>query len=398
MSGLLKRPNPFWLVLLCIIATLSLQKLSRNNLTDKNAIPSDDNVKRSLSINLGNGECEWQLPKDLNHDNPVFSTVLAGYPGSNKRSAFMQLEGITELTTGDDFNLRADAQNKRFAFMKTSYPSHEGIWSWGHKMDQVILLVRNPRWALVSYMNLLYEINYASQWSEAYARHDYVYTVRPPVSEWLTWRELRFDAEIAWWGWFIDFWMEGGLMRDVFTHEKTTPGIFAKFQLHQVYSEAELAAEQAELGDNFQDFYDSHCTNDIESCTPAAIASFEKMVKEATGPNEVDKYAATLEGQEGLTLIENEARACVWKELIVHKKGNIPTFDDREGPPLEQFGFTVTQMERILEELYRLRNKYSASPWDGNLLAQDLVDYLETYIVDNLEELTAMNEFIDLVS
>ena len=268
-------------------------------------------------------------------------------------------------------------------------------------MDQVILLVRNPRWALVSYMNLLYEINYAQKWSEAYARHDFVYTVRPPVSEWLTWRELRFEAEIAWWGWFIDFWMEAGLMRDVFTHEQTTPEIFAKFQLHQVYSESELASMQEALGDDFQDYYDPHCVNDIGTCRPTAIASFEKiekMVKEGTGPDEVEKYAATLEGKVGLNLIETEARSCIWRELIVNKKGNIPTFDDREGPPMEQYVFTVPQMERIIQELYRLRLKYMSPPWDIDPLALQLVDYIETYIVDNTEELAGMVEFINLVS
>ena len=66
--------------------------------------------------------------------------------GSGKRIAFLQLEGLTGLTTGDDFDLSESNANTKFAFIKTSYPQHEGIWAQQGGMDQSILLVRNPRW------------------------------------------------------------------------------------------------------------------------------------------------------------------------------------------------------------------------------------------------------------
>ena len=34
--------------------------------------------------------------------------------------------------------------------------------------------------------------------------------------------DLRAMEEIHWYGWFIDYWMEGGLMRDIYTTRFTT--------------------------------------------------------------------------------------------------------------------------------------------------------------------------------
>ena len=34
---------------------------------------------------------------------------------------------------------------------------------------------------------------------------------------------MGHSTEIHWYTWFIDFYLEGGLMRDVFTHEMTIP-------------------------------------------------------------------------------------------------------------------------------------------------------------------------------
>lgn len=43
---------------------------------------------------------------------------------------------------------------KSWAEINSSWPHEEGKWSWGKQMDQVLLLIRNPRRAIPSYQTL----------------------------------------------------------------------------------------------------------------------------------------------------------------------------------------------------------------------------------------------------
>ena len=45
---------------------------------------------------------------------------------------------------------------------------------------------------------------------EATLNLDRLYSERPPLDDFLEWRDLRVLDEIHWYGWFIDYWMEGG--------------------------------------------------------------------------------------------------------------------------------------------------------------------------------------------
>jgi hypothetical protein len=349
-----------------------------------------DQFRRSLTVNLGAGQCEWKGPVDAPQDTEVFSTLLTAYPGSGKRTAFMQLEGMTELRTGDDYGFtNPDAPpDTKYAFMKSSYPHHEGTWSFGSQMSQTILLVRNPRWALVNYHHMTYELDYSETWLDSYKRRLNVYTMRPPVADWVQWRNSRFDLEIKKWGWYIDYWMEGGLLRDILTNDLTTSEHFEHTTQPLLYGEAELVAEQVSLGVVSPPEYDKHCVSNMEDCKPVAIASFEKMIEKETGCEEVDRFLAALEGKAGMSVIEREARECVWEELIVLGKGNEKTFQNRKGPAKNDFGFRPPEMRKIQAELQRLREKYSTSEdWINDPIAQSLVGYLDEYIAENGEEL-----------
>lgn len=346
--------------------------------------------RRSLSLDLGQGECEWADPTDVPQDADVFSTLLTAFPGSGKRTAFMQLEGLTELRTGDDYNLSTpNKASMKYAFMKTNYPHHEGIWSFESKMSQSIMLVRNPRSALPSYQHLLYEIGFSTGWTESFERRFNVYTKRPPIDDWIKWRELRFDIEIKKWGWFMDYWMEGGLLRDMFTNEYTTSEHFVRLTQPVMYTQAELIAEQASLVDVSPEF-DEHCKSDMKDCKPVAVASFEKMIDPDTGCDEVDRFVAAIEGKAGMTVIERDARECVWEELIINGKGNENTYHDRVGPSEDQYVFTLDQMGLIQAELERLRKKYSEGDWIDDSNAQSLVGYLDGYIAENEDEMKTM--------
>ena len=47
-------------------------------------------------------------------------------------------------------------------------------------------------------------------WEEATLKMDQLYGTRPPIEAWWEWRDMRVLDECGWYGWFIDYWMEGG--------------------------------------------------------------------------------------------------------------------------------------------------------------------------------------------
>lgn len=347
---------------------------------------TEEEIQRTLSINLGDGACELTTPLDVDQDIDLFSTLIVASPGSGHRTAFMQLEGLTALTTGDDYRLTPDSLGKKFAFMKTSYPHFDGTWSWTNEMSQSILLIRNPRTALVNLHNILYEIDFSTTWEASNEKRLMPYTHAPPVDDWIGWRETRFDAEIKRWGWFIDFWMEGGLKRDIFTNELTTSEHFERLMLPAMYALPELLAGQAEL-ENVEPEIDFHCKFDM-TCQPAFVSSFEKLTSVETGPEEMNRFANAVQGKDGINeMLDEEARICLWRELILNggHRQNYPHRASVGGMP--SYDFTPEQMQTMNDEINRVKTKYSQGDWVNNTNAQKLVEYMEIYLADNTEEL-----------
>lgn len=371
----------------------SVMEVPSSNNEIKRSLSTDNEVKRSLSIESGE-TCEWKdvrKPRNAPQDTDLFATLLAGFPGSGKRIAFMQLEGFSELRASDDYNITAGSFNTKFAFKKTNYPHHDGIWDWGGQMKQVILLLRNPRWALPAYHHLLYEIEYSDSWIWSYLRQYKTYTKRPPLEDWVNWREARFDVEIQKWGWFIDFWMEGGIARDIFSHDFTTLSHFERLKQPVMYSSPELIAAQEALEDVTPAF-DRHCLFDM-NCTVTAIASYERMLNETTGPSEIERFVKTIDGKLPWDLVNETGRDCVWRQMVVHGNTFANSYHDRdeEGPAEEEFKFTLPQMVQIQLELERVKEKYTRKGWLNNPIAQSLVTYVEDYIETNNQEIESMS-------
>ena len=102
--------------------------------TDKN---SRARPSRSLSRNLGNGECEWTNPVLPVENSTLFGTAIVAYPGSGKRTAFLQMEGMTEIKAGDDYDLSGNHVMK--GFVKTSFP-HHGESPLSTQPNEILLL------------------------------------------------------------------------------------------------------------------------------------------------------------------------------------------------------------------------------------------------------------------
>lgn len=226
-------------------------------------------------------------------------------------------------------------------------------------MDQVIILLRNPRWAIPSYHNMRWELDYAKDWASSFARIPDTYTERPAVEQWEQWRDRRAKVEADRWYNFIDFWMTGGYMEATNrTHNRC------------LYSEID--------------------------CHPRAVIEFDRFYQE-NPTEEFYKITDVLEASNNVEIVAAQARVCVldgvYGRTDLHQGGR--PHPDR--PP--QFRFTVPQFDSILNRTVELINKYSeetdyyeeiepnATQIDHrDVVRKDLVKILDDYYNDNYAE------------
>ena len=116
--------------------------------------------RRKLSLNHGNGTCEWRAAIQYTDngfptDTLFKKTIIAGYPSGDKRLTFTQLEGLTGLSARDEWDFKFLGMTNQ-PFIKANYPHHEGIWGWGDVGDQVLLVVSDIKKVLVEYHDILW--------------------------------------------------------------------------------------------------------------------------------------------------------------------------------------------------------------------------------------------------
>jgi len=337
------------------------------------------NSSRELSIDLGGGQCKWTAPiYDVPTDTKFFKTLIAGFPSGDKRLTFVQMEALTGLSTRDEWDFEfLGATNQ--PFVKANYPHHEGIWGWeGVQLGQVAMIVRNIKRSLVEYHDILWDIGYAQTFDQAFENIENLYQERPPLEDFLKWRDIRIFDEIHWYSWFIDYYMEEGLMRDMFNHEQTTPEHWRKIMLPNHFTKEELRykwyiSDPTIVSPN----YDPMCATIEKGCYPVSIISAEKLVVPETGPAEGRKIAELINGKEGFDdyMIDEKAWDCIWNELIINKRG-LKTFIDRDGLREESYDFSFEMFNEMWYELDRLITKYGGK---DDQVAKDLVELLEEH-------------------
>lgn len=161
----------------------------------------DSSAQRRLSVDLGGGACEWQPPEYVIPNNiDFYKTLVAGFPSCDKRMTFIQMEALTGWAAVDEWDLYQEGYSNH-PFIKSNYPHHEGIWSWGSQVDQVVMVVRNIRRTMVEYHDILWDI--ATAKNSAVSDAEVLYKHAPPISSFFMWRDSRVMDEIAWYGWFI---------------------------------------------------------------------------------------------------------------------------------------------------------------------------------------------------
>jgi len=188
--------------------------------------------------------------------------------------------------------------------------------------------------------------------------------------------------EVRWYGWYIDYWMEGGLLRDIFTHKLVTKEHWDDLMLKFAYPRDQLGYDMyVSNTTKISPTYDPHCAQGeiTNGCEPVAIISADKLRDYTEGPAETSAIAEALmnDVRTGQYVIAQEAWDCIWKELIQHKKGPI-TIDVRPGYGnlYEGYNFSVEMLLEMIDELNRLITKYGGAEWNTKQTANRLVEIL----------------------
>ena len=307
-----------------------------------------------------------------------YKTLIVGYPSGDKRLTYIQMEALTGITAKDEWEFDYSGITNH-PFIKSNYPHHEGIWGWAQEADQVIMIVRNLRMTVIEYHDILWDIGYATTYDVAIEHAENLYRERPPLDDFLHWRDYCILDEIKWYGWFIDYWMENGLMRDIFSNRLTTSRHW-NMLMESTPDDRENVSFDLIVGDDVivTPSYDPHCVTDVShGCRPKEIISADRLLVNETGPMETRKIASVLQGKQGIGdhLIEEDAWDCIWEELIINKKGS-KTYLDREGLTERNYNFSEEMLEIMLQELDRLITKYNGHEWISVRIAQTLVDIL----------------------
>lgn len=341
----------------------------------------DDDGKRTLSIHLGDGFCKWQPPQyDVPADIDFHKTLVTGFPAGDKRMVYLQMEALAGFPAKDEWDF-AYLGMSNHPFIKGNYPHHEGIWGWGTAADQVVMMIPHIRRAMVEYHDILWDLGYATTWEEAFSKSDNLYERPPSDDEYYEWRDIRVLDEARWYGWFIDYWMEGGLRRDVFSHRLTTKEHWDDILLKPFYTRGELAYENYVSADTVvEPNYDPHCTNkDItDGCEPVTVISVDKLWDYLDGPDETGRIATALMNSQktGQFVIDSQAWDCIWNELIQERKGP-KIMTDRPGyKAMDAYSFSSEMLEEMIDELDRLISKYGSGDWLGKPTADRLVEIL----------------------
>ena len=187
--------------------------------------------------------------------------------------------------------------------------------------------------------------------------------------------------------------MEGGLMRDIFTHKITTPEHWNMLMIPGGYKREELDYDLVVGPDTVvTPSYDPHCVNVTDGCEPADVISAEKLRDYTQGPAETARIANVLlnDARTGKYVIAQEAWDCIWEELILNGKGARTVFD-RPGFVEEDYNFSAEMLQEMIREQNRLVTKYSGSEWDGNDNASRIVQLIVEHRAKVQTELNEVN-------
>ncbi|KAL3780037.1 hypothetical protein ACHAWO_007450 [Cyclotella atomus] len=199
-------------VLVCTINLVAGEELRA--LRGRYKQSENHNLKLRQSNPLSGGDCEWTQPSAVPEDLDLWKTLLVGFPSGDKRLVYLQMEAMTGFLARDDWDFYFNGLSNS-PFIKTNYPQSSGVWSFDKSADQVVLVVQNIRRAMAEYSEVMAKINFSR--------------FNDNKEEFFAWRDHNLLIELYKYGWQIDFWMEGGLYRDPYTHSALDQAAFEHY-------------------------------------------------------------------------------------------------------------------------------------------------------------------------
>lgn len=379
-------------LIICAFCLCTLWLCLRNSITPFSRTEYQQ-TKRKAWTYLGPGQCKYTEPKSLDANVTIDKTLIIGFPSGDKRIVFTQMEGLTGLKTQDSWDLEYAGMTND-PFVKGNYPHQEGIWGWEDSADQVILAVRNIKLAMIEYHAERSKLRYSNNYWETQMYRDKPYLQQATrLSDFKKWCAIKVMGEIKRYGWFIDYWMEGGLLRDSSSNGITT-------QTHWEMLREPLAWTSKQVTDQYEAdtlagitaTYDTNCMNITKGCEPVAVIDADAVVNTVLGAHESRKIAQFLNNTPGVRdyLINEDAWECIWTELIENHQapGHTRLEYIEDNYDLPSFIFMAMNAE-----LMRLIRKYRAADWAGNEVAARLVDILNIHraeiVSDYLEKKSA---------
>ena len=398
----------------------------------QNVVRSPKKAGRSLAVDLGNGDCQYEPPSpDVDPSLDLHKYLLAGFPSGDKRMTYVQMETLTGLPSKDDWDFVFNGFTNA-PFIKTNYPHPAGVWSWGSEANEVALIVQFIRRDMVEYADIVWYQNDSPSYENERFRVERKYGERRPTEEWYRWRDEKVLANIYRYGHYIDYWMENGERRDpishqpidqalwdVMTHPQPVKKIEEVHVCHKTSSPTNRGVDMVvspsdanvmiEHGDflgicndakldtawweaqppKYEMKRDDNCARISGSCRPQIVISPDKMRDPVQGPAETAAIANRLKKKNSQYVVSETVWNCIWTKLIEENQGPM-TFEDRK--LADEPSFSAFMLGEMVYELDRMIKKYSATVWtSSNPQAVRLVSLFNEHKAYLVAEINAIN-------
>eukprot|EP00957_Ditylum_brightwellii_P001122 88912-Ditylum_brightwellii.AAC.1 len=265
-----------------LVATVIFLVGYQNTMVNIGNLGSESSMQRDLSVSLPNGDCQLTPAVDPQHQ--IEATFTASYPGSGAKMTWHLVEALTGYITGDEWMTNG---HENMVTVKSHYPHPQGrVFKNHHMINRAIVILRNPKNAIPSYFNFLYEVK----------NHLEGHSTRAPVEAWVAWRDVHFDEEIQLWKEHLQYWL-------------------SRFDANK-----------------------------------RLIMSYEGITDPVAGPIFATELSDFLRQSRGVPVIERESVPCIWKIVIRYRGDAAAARADQSRRRLNLAAPITPEIHRSLQE------------------------------------------------